>query len=54
MELKSVDTIYFLGIGGIGMSALARYFVAQGYGLFPDLLILTLRMKNYITEKLKG
>lgn len=33
MELKSVDTIYFLGIGGIGMSALARYFVAQGYGV---------------------
>lgn len=31
MELKSVDTIYFLGIGGIGMSALARYFVAQAY-----------------------
>ena len=23
--------IYFLGIGGIGMSALARYFHAQGY-----------------------
>lgn len=23
--------IYFLGIGGIGMSALARYFLAQGY-----------------------
>lgn len=31
MELKSIDTIYFLGIGGIGMSALARYFVAQSY-----------------------
>jgi UDP-N-acetylmuramate--alanine ligase len=24
-------TIYFLGIGGIGMSALARYFIAKGY-----------------------
>ena len=23
--------IYFLGIGGIGMSALARYFIAKGY-----------------------
>ena len=23
--------IYFLGIGGIGMSALARYFLAKGY-----------------------
>jgi len=24
-------SIYFLGIGGIGMSALARYFLAKGY-----------------------
>ncbi len=31
MDLSKVDTIYFLGVGGIGMSALARYFVAQGY-----------------------
>ncbi|MFT4876455.1 MAG: UDP-N-acetylmuramate--alanine ligase, partial [Bacteroidia bacterium] len=29
MEHKK--NIYFLGIGGIGMSALARYFHAQGY-----------------------
>ena len=28
---KYVDTYYFLGIGGIGMSALARYFAAKGY-----------------------
>ena len=28
---KSVDTYYFLGIGGIGMSALARYFASEGY-----------------------
>ena len=27
---KCVDTYYFLGIGGIGMSALARYFAAKG------------------------
>ena len=26
-----VDTYYFLGIGGIGMSALARYFAAKGF-----------------------
>ena len=25
------DNFYFLGIGGIGMSALARYFKAKGY-----------------------
>ena len=30
MNLKTVNNIYFLGIGGIGMSALARYFHFQG------------------------
>ena len=29
--MKHIDTYYFLGIGGIGMSALARYFAAKGY-----------------------
>lgn len=29
--MQAIDTYYFLGIGGIGMSALARYFVAQGF-----------------------
>lgn len=29
MNLSSYKHIYFIGIGGIGMSALARYFVAQ-------------------------
>ena len=28
MNLKSIHTIYFIGIGGVGMSALARYFVS--------------------------
>ncbi len=32
MTLKIKEhIIYFLGIGGIGMSALARYFIAKGY-----------------------
>jgi UDP-N-acetylmuramate--alanine ligase len=30
MELNKISHIYFLGIGGIGMSALARYFLAMG------------------------
>jgi UDP-N-acetylmuramate--alanine ligase len=30
MELKDINTIYFIGIGGIGMSALARYFHFHG------------------------
>ena len=29
MNLKTIHNIYFIGIGGIGMSALARYFVAN-------------------------
>ena len=30
MNIKLVEHIYFIGIGGIGMSALARYFNAKG------------------------
>lgn len=30
MKLSEINHIYFIGIGGIGMSAIARYFVAQG------------------------
>src|SRR5690606_24163523 len=30
MNLNSIHNVYFIGIGGIGMSALARYFVANG------------------------
>jgi UDP-N-acetylmuramate--alanine ligase len=30
MDLNTVENIYFVGIGGIGMSALARYFNASG------------------------
>lgn len=34
MNLGKGNTIYFLGIGGIGMSALARYFKQQGAEIF--------------------
>ena len=30
MNLNSIHNVYFVGIGGIGMSALARYFVVNG------------------------
>jgi UDP-N-acetylmuramate--alanine ligase len=30
MEIKDISKIYFIGIGGIGMSALARYFLFHG------------------------
>lgn len=31
MELNNIKRFYFIGIGGIGMSALARYFKAKGF-----------------------
>lgn len=31
MDLKTIHRLYFIGIGGIGMSALARYFLLGGY-----------------------
>ncbi|MCK4745495.1 MAG: UDP-N-acetylmuramate--L-alanine ligase [Bacteroidales bacterium] len=30
MIWANLDSVYFIGVGGIGMSALARYFVSQG------------------------
>lgn len=30
MELGNINRVYFVGIGGIGMSSLARYFAEQG------------------------
>ena len=30
MNLKNIHNIYFIGIGGIGMSAIARYFATNG------------------------
>ena len=30
MELSDIKSVYFIGAGGIGMSALARYFLAKG------------------------
>jgi UDP-N-acetylmuramate--alanine ligase len=30
IELKNIEAVYFIGIGGIGMSALARYFHSRG------------------------
>ena len=30
MEAKNIKAVYFIGIGGIGMSAIARYFLRRG------------------------
>jgi len=33
VNIEKIHRIYFIGIGGIGMSALARYFLAGGYDI---------------------
>ncbi len=30
MEIKDIKAVYFVGAGGIGMSAIARYFISKG------------------------
>ena len=30
MEFKNIKAVYFIGAGGIGMSAIARYFIKKG------------------------
>ena len=30
VDIKNISRVYFIGIGGIGMSALARYFSSKG------------------------
>ena len=38
MNLEHINNVYFIGIGGIGMSALARYFVAKGKWLLEVMI----------------
>lgn len=33
MDFSQINSVYFVGIGGIGMSALARYFKANGFAV---------------------
>ena len=52
---NSVDTYYFLGIGGIGMSALARYFAAKGYRVLgydrtPSMLTRQLEQEGIVVQ----
>ena len=30
MNIKDIKSVYFVGAGGIGMSAIARYFIKKG------------------------
>lgn len=51
MELKDIKSVYFIGAGGIGMSAIARYFlkkglVVGGYDKTPSDLTRTLEKEG--------
>lgn len=51
MELKDIKSVYFVGAGGIGMSAIARYFlhkglVVAGYDKTPSELTHQLERKE--------
>ena len=51
---QTIKNVYFLGIGGIGMSALARYFKAKGYkvaGYDRTLSTLTQKMQAEFRDK---
>ncbi len=49
MNLDQIHSIYFVGVGGIGMSALARFFKDQGKAVYGyD------RVRTQLTEKLES
>ena len=53
MELKDIKAVYFVGAGGIGMSAIARYFihkgiVVAGYDKTPSVLTKELEKEGML------
>lgn len=53
MEIKEIKSVYFLGAGGIGMSAIARYFlhkglVVAGYDKTPSALTHRLEQEGML------
>tara|TARA_B110000003_G_scaffold104884_1_gene107227 strand:- start:11479 stop:12825 length:1347 start_codon:yes stop_codon:yes gene_type:complete len=53
VNLKEIHNFYFIGIGGIGMSALARYFLAKGKfvaGYDKNPTNITLDLENFGVE----
>ena len=53
MELKDIKSVYFIGVGGIGMSAIARFFlkkgmVVAGYDKTPSVLTRQLEKEGVL------
>jgi len=53
LELQHIDNVYFLGIGGIGMSALARYFNHLGKSVAGYDLTKTSLTEKLVTERIE-
>lgn len=53
MKLEGLKKIYFVGIGGIGMSALARYFNSLGIEIFGYDKVETVLTKALVAEGMK-
>lgn len=49
-ELRNIENIYFIGAGGIGMSALARYFLAGGFEIGGYDRTITLLTRQLVEE----
>ena len=53
MKLEDIQKIYFVGIGGIGMSAIARYFNGRGAEVFGYDKTETTLTKTLVSEGMK-
>ena len=53
MNIEKIHNVYFVGIGGIGMSALARYFKAIGKNVMGYDKTQTVLTNNLESEGIK-
>ncbi|MBU6500945.1 MAG: UDP-N-acetylmuramate--L-alanine ligase [Patescibacteria group bacterium] len=52
-QYKDKKSVYFIGIGGIGMSALARWFKAQNWAVYGSDLVKSAITQELVKEGLK-
>lgn len=58
MNIKDIKSVYFVGAGGIGMSAIARYFIKKGlvvagYDKTPSTLTRQLEREGMLIHQCK-
>ena len=54
MNIKSFENIYLIGIGGIGMSSLARFFVSQNKKVFGYEFLANINTSEVLKWKIKN